>query len=796
MKQFLRSALLLAPLFILVACNTDYNFDNISLEVTVGDTEGIVVPVGSTGQITLDSLLAESGIESDENGNYGFSMSDQMSYTLSLGTIDPLTGLVPTIDPVSTSLIGNINAEIPLFEATKDLSLPSGITANMEIPEGFPLLGQEFLMHYDPHTFEGEFEVEIPEEIASIKTIRFGANGEGSIIDIQFDLGGIAGVSDKRLVEKFNIELPAGFTVERVPGDDTYDYSSVYCGEGSSTPNHFHIENFTMTGDHLTVDLLIKSVDLSAMTIGADGKLTIDEDVTYDLDFTGSFKAGTVSAISPYVSISTKLELYDATITTGNISHNISVAESLSKSIELPAEIKEIHSIALVDNTTDKTPTLELGLSIENSPVEHIELHNVAISLPSYILLSTPEAGWNYQAGKLIATEPIQINTAGGQIDLGTFQIDGIGALAIDNGTVDLSADIKLNADFVLPAGQDVTIRTQHEDITITPHITLSDLRVESVTGIVEPDLGDLLEPIEVEIGDFSASLEGLELDLNIASPVLKLDIENPIGVGIDATIRIDAYKAGEVAKTVTTPTITILPADHTSIIITGEEGEVTYPDSGNTLLYKVEGLSELIGLLPDKLIVSLDAETNKQTPHTIELQDSYTFDISYSVDAPIAFSSAKNGHIAYTTTIEDVDLSELKDIAVEVESIVLNIKSHSTLPIDLSLALEMLDAEGQVIPSISATTTGTIEGTAGQEEKEAECKIALAIDTPEGSSAFTEVARIKSVRCTLEGETLAGGSLNKNQYIDLGISLLLDKGITVDLGTIGGNNADNTPSE
>ena len=139
MKQFLRTTLMLALPFIAASCNTDYNFDNISLEVTVGDTEGITVPIGSTGEITLESLLGESGIETDENGNYGFSFEDSMSYNFEIGNIAPISGLAPTISPVTASLIGDINSSAPTFEATKQLSLPSGVTAEMEIPSDFPL---------------------------------------------------------------------------------------------------------------------------------------------------------------------------------------------------------------------------------------------------------------------------------------------------------------------------------------------------------------------------------------------------------------------------------------------------------------------------------------------------------------------------------------------------------------------------------------------------------------------------------------------------------------------------------
>lgn len=784
MKQFLRTTLLLA-LPLAVACNTDYNFDNISLEVTVGDTEGIIVPLGSTGEIRLDSLLSESGIKVDESGNYGFSFEDAMSHTLTLGTIDPITGLVPTIDPTTLTVIGDIDATVPTFEASKSLSLPEGLTTGMEIPEGFPLIGQEFLMHYDPHTFEGEFTVEIPNEIASIKTIRFGADGNGSPIAINFDLGGVAGVTQKRTIEKFNIELPAGFTIDKVAGEAINDYTTIYAGEGSSTNNHFHIENYEMTGDNLSIKILVKSVDLSAVTISTDNTITISESVTYDLDFTGSLKAGTVSAVSPEVSVVANLALYDATIVTGEISHAIEVTESISEVIELPAEIKEIHSIAVCDNTTGGTATINLGLSATNLPIDNLELRDVELTIPAYLNVGVSD-GWSSAAG--VYTNPsIKIGTEGWE---DTFTINGVGNIAITNGTADLSGEVGIKANVVIPAGQQVTIALHHEDVVITPKVEISDIKIQSVTGIVEPDLGELLEPIEVSLGDFTSSLEGLELDLNIASPVLTLEVDNPIGVGIDAVISIDAYKAGAVAQTIITPTISILPSEKTTIIIAGEGSEVTYPDVASTLFYEVTGLSEMIGLLPDKLVLTLDAETNKDKPHTITLQDSYTFNVAYWVDAPISFSTAKDGHITYTTTIDGIDLSELADIEsdvdVDVDVATVNITSKSTLPIDLSLSIEMLDSEGRLARNITATSTGTIEGTTEQGVATSESYISLEIDTPEDKTPFEVLAEVKSIRCTIEGTTLAGGSLNENQYIDLMLSLLLDEGITVDFGSVG----------
>ena len=775
MKQLFRTIALLA-LPLAVACNTDYNFDNISLEVTVGDTEGISIPVGSTDKITVSSLLGDT-LKPAEDGSYGFIFSDQMSHTVEIGTIDPIVGIAPDIEPISATLVGDLRSDAASFSATTELSFPAGIEGDMTIPEGFPLLGTDFSMHYDPHTFEGSFELELPEQVAQIKKLTFGPNGEGSLIDLRFDLGGMAGVSDKRLVEKFNIELPAGFTLAVVEGQAVSNFATVYAGEGSSTPNHFHIEQYQMEGNELVVDILVKSADLSTLEVGKDGKLTINESVTFDLDFTGSFKAGTVSAVAPKVSINANLEVYEASIVAGNASFAVEQMERFTQSVTIPEEVAAIHSIEILDNATGERGEIELKLKIENSPVDVIELRDVEITLPPYLELEFDTAGWDYQNGKL--TSPLQrIICDGTNNILGRFTLARIGQLTIDGGKVDLSSNIGLKATAAIPEGKEITIGFSHKDVVITPEINIPDLKVGTITGVIDPDFGSLIEPIEVDLSEFTSQLEGLELDLNIASPLLNIVVENPIGVGIDAAITIDAYKDNEVVTSLTTPTVAILPAATTSIYVVSEASAIPEGATG----YVVEGLEEMISTLPDKLLMTLNATTNKDKPHTITLQESYTFNVAYAVDAPIAFSNNSDGHISYTTTIDDIDLTELADIEVVVESLVLNITSESTLPIELSLALELLDAAGEVIPTITATATDKIAGTASNEPKLSTSSVNLTIAAPEGTSPFAEVAKINKVRCTLEGTTLAGGALKADQYIDLSFSLLLDKGITVDL--------------
>ena len=176
-------------------------------------------------------------------------------------------------------------------------------------------------------------------------------------------------------------------------------------------------------------------------------------------------------------------------------------------------------------------------------------------------------------------------------------------------------------------------------------------------------------------------------------------------------------------------------------------------------------------------------------------MQDSYTFKVEYSVDAAFKFDPNKSGEINYSVLIEDMDLSALADIDLMVESLTVKVASESTLPIDLSLDIAFLDESGEPIECITSSTTGVVAGSTTTEPKLSECDINLQIaqQGAESStlSSFAQIARTKSVRCDLKGTTLAGGGLRPEQYLSAKLSLLLDKGITIDLGSLLSEGAD-----
>ncbi len=787
MKQLFRTLTLFVLPLLAAACNTDYNFDKVSLEVTVGDTNGIVVPLGEIEKTTIGELLQTAGanLPADENGNYGFSegnSNDPLVETISVGNIPDITGLAPTIDPVKEPLLSGFSTTIDPFVGKKDIGIPEGLSSlsdgayiNQTIIEMLDI--EEVDLTCSPHTFTQSFSIELPEQVASLEEVTFGTDGNGSVLDIQFDLGGLVDVSKECTVHSLYFELPEGFVVEKLPNDPLYNNIK-------TNGNHFEIFDYTFTGSHITIDIVLKKVNLNKAP-NESHMVEISEDVTFALDATIAVQEGTLSAVSPYVEISVTPTVHDATITTNEITDDFDFTQDIDQRIKIPEIVTEIHSLSIskANSIDNALPQFSVEVALEGSPVDKLELRDVEISLPAFLDITKP-AGWDYADGKLTTDKLEVIN--GQNNKLIELTLNGIGELDIVNGEVILDSTVGLKATVAIADGSELHINTSAKELLLTPTIALDDLSITKVTGFVEPNFGDLLQIDPINLGDLSSSLgEGIELELNIASPVLKLEVENPIGVGIDADLTLVAYKGTDVVSTVTVEDLRILPAQTTIIAINGEAA----PDVPNYLTYQADGLADMIAALPERIEVQLDAETNKDAPHELVLQDSYTFKVIYSIDAAFKFDNEKNDSINYPVVIEEVDLSALADIDVVVENLTLNVASESTLPIDLTMNIEFLDENGAPIECITSSTTGKIEGSTTEEAKLSECSIILDIKTPSAESSalspFAEIARTKKINCLLSGTTLAGGALNANQYIAAKLSLELGEGITVDLGSL-----------
>ena len=785
MKKIYRTSLLtVAAVLALVGCNTDYNFDKLSLEVTVGDTEGIVVPLGGTGEIKLSELLTDTPLTPNEEGFYSFSTGDSFSYTVEVGTLPSISGIVPNIAPTTFEFRGNINASLPTISGSHEVPLPSGITAGVTIPD--VLAGISAPLSVGPSTFENTFEVALPEQVASLGLVTFGANGNGSNAEVVFHLNNLAEVTTGRTIEEFMIELPAGCTLA-----DNGAGGTVSKGEGSATPNRYTITNKSITTGDFKIGFTIKSLDLSGATISG-GKVSFDADVKYGFKFNATTKAGYVSTTMPKVEISAGLSIHSITVKAGLVEHSVEVLESIDQTIDIPAEISRIDYLSVTD-AADKSskPSLNIKVGLQGAPMSKVELKGVKITLPPFIDVEVP-SGWTLGSDNSLTQSSLVI-VNGQTNELLNLTIKGVKNINIASGKATLNGKVGITATASLPQGQDLTLDTSAKSITITPTIKLSDIAIEEVTGLIDPNLADLIEPQEIDLSEISEALGDADIELNLCSPVMRLSVENPIGVGIDAVVKIIAYKGGSVSQMVVTPKLSIKGAvgatpTITNLILSGDA-------SDDPAVTHIDGLSDIINSLPEKLTVELAAETNKDSAHKLILKDSYTFKANYSVDAALMFNAEKEGHINYSTVIEDVDLGSLADIELDVDKATLNVAAKSTLPMDAALEVEFLDGEGNVIPGVNVTSNGTIKGSTTAEAATSTTAIVIELSQPDSSSALSPIALLaqtKAVRCTFTGTTLAGGGLSPDQYLSADLTVVLDNGITVDLDSLIGSDEEN----
>ncbi|MBQ3070191.1 MAG: hypothetical protein IJD12_00675 [Tidjanibacter sp.] len=782
MKHTLRTMLVVvASALLFVACNSDYNFDKISLEVTVGDTEGITIPIGTTEKITVDSLLGKQGeLTPDKDGFYSISMDGEIEEKISVGKIDPITNLAPTIAPSTITLMGEMGAVVPKINEKKTIPFPDGISSGITIPS--LIVGQTFTMKNND-VFEKSYDINLPDHIKSIDHINFGTKGEGSLVSITFNIAGLLPVTENRVLNYFAIEAPAGFELKEVPGDPLGNYATISKGTGSKTNNHYEVDTFPLNDSKIVLQFLLMSANFEGSAI-SDGHFFVNDDIKYSYDMSYTVKAGTTGTEVPYVEAVADIAISSADVTLEAWAQNFDFAKEFSHSVNVPEVVKEISYIEIsrADLAT-AVPQLDVALDLSGSPLEEITLSELKLVLPTSVLdFDTPQ-GWTLN-GNYLKTSNLKLRNGTNQIL--TLPLKGIKSIPIVGGKASISGNIGVEATIAIADGESLSIDTSAKHIVIAPKVTIDDLAIHSLVGIIDPDLSSMLEPVEVDLSELTNALgDNLEVELNLASPTLNFSVQNPIGVGIDLVVKIDAWKNGAVSKNVSTPTLKIAGAEGstpttTNISLTGDT-----PAEGQT---KVEGLMDVINSLPDKLVVTLNATTDNTKPHTLIVKESYDFKVNYSVDAALKFDQNKSGRLSYTTVIEDIDLSEVGEVNLAIDSLTVNVVAQSTLPLDALLKIKFLDEEKKELSQIKTLTTGKILGSkSGNQPTTSQISIGVGFDAGSESSVAIGalLGSVKAVECTVEGTTLAGTGLRPDQWLQATLSLCLDKGITIDLGTL-----------
>ena len=399
--------------------------------------------------------------------------------------------------------------------------------------------------------------------------------------------------------------------------------------------------------------------------------------------------------------------------------------ESMDFSVtDISSDIKAIHSVSF-------TP-LKVSLSLEwfksNAALKFDlkELKDVEITLPSilHVVEGSVSEGWTLTEGNKLVAQSVAFNGANMK-EIVSFMIDQTqlkDRSTIENGELSISPEalhikMKGGADFV-NTGSFTMNSNDYMDVRLyikvgTPGANnKTNVVVTRAKGIFDPVIDPDVESIDIasELPDF---LQDPEVRVNVSNPTLKFNVYPKNNVQIPADVdfyaTLHSIKDGQdQVSPVEFPKYTRL-YKNTSNVIYFHQDAAPYDPTGletdapgkKVQTKKVDNISSLISVLPDRIEVDLGANGNDKHirvvgENEVALGQKYSQAVDYTIYVPFEF---KNGvTIVYTDETDGMN-EDLKDYAAD--GIQISAEAENTIPLDLKATISAYDMYDNLIPGI-----------------------------------------------------------------------------------------------
>ena len=453
---------------------------------------------------------------------------------------------------------------------------------------------------------------------------------------------------------------------------------------------------------------------------------------------------------------------YTAEVAFPDVNYDVEISQS-----NMPEIITGIRYV-------DVTSNIEVTLTYDKTELPFNEIHICAgatIDFPEWIVLGEITADYLSKVNnhKLLFAKNMAIKPEGTTITVPIDMLDfaklpenqGI----IGEGRLYLYAPITLkNGKLLLNSSNCITSGTFTPKVTSKLHV--DPMQVESIclSGFNLGDAANISQDI-----DFSGLLPEMLYDENVVCDFsdLRLKIWMKNGLPFSGTVNtlVDAYK-----KAVDSPLQHYAFGFPFTVDATGKGFEHQYTESGENGTIKVDGFNGILNPVPDFLrintSVSIDEESDDANYGVLTPGHTYEVQCGYEFIAPLSFGN--EFRLGLTQDITELGL-EITDVEVAEAQVKLNLVN--ALPLDLALAAQAIDAEGNVLEHISVELIGEIKG--GTVQSPAVNPIAFKL-TNKGE------LKLDGLRVSITASAAdAKAALNKHQFIQLtDISVSLPKGI------------------
>lgn len=463
----------------------------------------------------------------------------------------------------------------------------------------------------------------------------------------------------------------------------------------------------------------------------------------------------------------------NASGSTSSISTALEISNTLTaKASDIDEALKELGSLS-----TNTPAILDLTFGLEGTLKGDVKAENLVIQLPTFLKFKEGEV----EAGNKLtlngALTPKQLDVIG--YTFGEKSGDGLKPDA--NRSLTIKGDVSMKGDVVTSG------ISGSGDLSLTLHVTLSEMATDRVTGVIQPNIE--AEKTQIEFNDLPDFLQDEETRLDITNPVIVLKATNPLEtpVEVDAVLTpkknnatIEGHEV-QIGAGYGKTAVTLNPGENVIALSRIETSSV----AGMTSNVVVSDINNVLEIIPDDIDVSLKPAVTNPSYYGVELGQDYQLTASYDVDVPLSFEKGLN--IVYSDSIKDLnkDLKDLDKITLKKANIVLTV--DNAIPLGLQLKAENVqikDIYGRELTGIEKTIEEGKEyiTESGDGETPAISEIVLSLTTANDPGFLSKIDKICFKITAATGAT-TGVPLKDTQWVKVtSVKLSVPGGVNVDL--------------
>lgn len=408
---------------------------------------------------------------------------------------------------------------------------------------------------------------------------------------------------------------------------------------------------------------------------------------------------------------------------------------------------------------------------------DEVKAKNLKVKFPDFLVFEKGEVeeGNTLTLNETLSTTPRKLNVIGYRFG----DKPGEGIPVVDG-------NISIKKEVFMQGVVQVVNASGSGELKMTMYVTLDEMTVNSVTGVIQPKIK--AETTKIELNDLPDFLKDEDTRLDITNPVILLKADNPLetDVEIDAVltpkknnVNIEGHEV-KIGTGYGQNKVALIPG--TNIIALSRTGDCSI--EGVTENIKVEDINNLLETIPDDIDVNLQPIVRNENYYNAELGKEYDLPASYEVDVPLSFEQGLN--IVYNDSVQDLnkDLNDLDKVSLKNAKIMLSV--DNAIPLKLQLKAENVqikDVYGNELTAVKKTMEEdkqyVTESTDG--EKPATSELVLSL-TSDDTAFLSKIDRI-CFKITAVPGSATGVPLKDTQWLKVtSVKLSVPGGVNVDL--------------